>query len=189
MKKALFVFGILLCAASVQGADGMIRFQNVSIPNAAGDGNYNAPIQIAGPSPDLTPKPVGQGFTAGLFKQDGTLVTTTLFVENSGYFLGGDVSIPGQAPGSAPTLVVRVWETAVGGFPAAQIWGEGSFVSQPLGGADPSGGPAFFTPGMTGFQGFTIYLIPEPSPQSAILVGIAMLALAREIALKLYEKT
>jgi len=183
MKKALLTLAAVAMTASVYAADGTIQFTNFGIPNSAGTGSYDAPILRANGTG------AGVGYSVGLFKTDGTLVTSTTFFGDTGFFIGDEVPVPGQAPGSTPTLTVRAWDTTAGSFANAvtqnKQHGELSFTSQPLGGQNPAPPPpAFFAPGLTGFgnqttgTGFTM-VVPEPSTYALGVLGLGAVAMMR----------
>lgn len=169
MKKALFTLASLALAGSTF-AQGLITFQffdgakAIKMPGGASNANDT--------------------FTVGLFLTSDLstpLATTTIF-QNTGLFQssGGDVTIPGTPAGSTANLTVRAWDTASGSFANAQIRGEGSFTSQALGGVNPNPPPPALTaPDLTGFQGFTMVVVPEPSTIALGALGIGALLLRR----------
>jgi hypothetical protein len=179
MNKAFLLLGIILLAPLKTAAQGTILFSNADIPNAAGNGTYNARIII---EPENTI--FGNDFSVGLFTANGTLITSTTFIGSTGLFLGEEVAVPGSPAGSTPTLLVRVWPTPAGSYANAQIEsrGEAAFTTQPLGGPNLTPPPpAIFTPGLTGFGSETtgigfVLLIPEPSTYTLGLLGLGFLA-------------
>ncbi len=177
MKKALLTLAALAMAGSAY-AQGTITFFNNGIDNASGSGSYDAPIFLADGTTGI-----GSGFTVGLY--DGaTLVpgSLTTFISGAPGFFNPvfDLPIPGRAPGSTPSLTVKVWETSAGSFAAALTRGEQTFTAKPLGGANPTPPPpAFFTPTMTGFTGFAVTVVPEPATIALGAIGIGALLLRR----------
>jgi len=186
MKKALLTLAALAMAASAY-AQGTITFFNSGIDSASGGTTYDAPIfEVGG-----TTRASGAAFTAGLFIGSGdsaTLVpgsqTTFLTGGGAGFFNPVfDLPVPGNAPGSTPTLTVRAWSTSAGSFAAAKAgagqFGEQTFAAKQLGGPNPTPPPpSFFTPTMTGFTGF-IMQVPEPSTIALGAIGIGALLLRR----------
>jgi hypothetical protein len=179
MKKALLTLAAVALAGSAY-AQGTIGFSNADIPNAAGNGTYNARIVM----PDGTTS-ASSSFTVGLFDAAGTLLTSTTLVGTTGLFLGDEVAVPGSPAGSRPTLTVRAWDGP--SFAAASTHrGEASFQVQPLGGPNPTPPPpAIFTPGLTGFGseatgiGIVLQPIPEPSTYALGIAGLGALAMMR----------
>jgi PEP-CTERM motif len=86
-----------------------------------------------------------------------------------------DVPVPGVAPGERAMLQVRVWDNWGGLFSSylqaisvdAPHGTSSMFLSQPLGGG------TLFSPDMTGWTSFNIYITPEPSP--LLLAGLGAL--------------
>jgi hypothetical protein len=138
------------------------------------------------------------GVTVGLFYQNNLLATALLGTTTASapFFVTPsiqevqikDVAGNVPAPGSTPTLTVRAWSTASGGFDAAKIspngiWGEWTFTSLPISGA---GNPPSLPPGLTQWGLINNYsnegvfiLVPEPSTVALGVLGIGALALAR----------
>jgi hypothetical protein len=171
MKQLIRVFTVIGLTASAL-AQGTILFFNADISDGRG-GVYQAPIL----------RPAGTGdFTVGLFLISNvqTPVATTTFFGNTGFFAtANEVEIPGFAPGTTPTLLVRVWQTAAGSFENASrfLRGESApFTTLPLGGPNPPN-PAIPSPDMRGFQGFSL-LVPEPATGLLIMLGGAVFLFA-----------
>lgn len=115
-----------------------------------------------------------------------TLITSMTFRTGSdplalpnGITLSTTMAIPGVPAGSQAKLAVRVWDNAYGyGFPYGYMnaWARGQgalFLSAPLGGNPPVGGP--ITPPAWVGQSFSISIIPEPS--SLALAGLSAASL------------
>jgi len=201
MKKALLTLAAVALSASAF-AQGKINFSNFDIANATGGGFYSPGVWLPGKTGGLnansatgTAGGAGAGYTVGLFIQGTTtpLYTTTFFTTATapGFEWGfdngagtGDVTVPGVQPGTAANLHIKVWPTASGSYEAATTAGairsaatDGMFTSRNLGGPDPGGGPAFFTPQLTGFNG--LILVPEPSTYALGIAGLGALAMMR----------
>jgi hypothetical protein len=175
MRKAFHILITILLTVSAV-AQGTILFFNGDISTASG-GIYQAPII----RPDGAGS--GQGFTVGLFLASDlqTPIATTTFFGNTGFFAtANEVAIPGWAPGTTPSLVVRAWLTSAGWEGSGcGLRGESSmFVSRPLGGSIPPN-PPIPTPDMRGFQGFLFTECPEPSAVALGATGIGLLVLLR----------
>lgn len=118
----------------------------------------------------------GEGFTAGLFllENDGSLsplfnraTFRTSSEEWTPYLLGEIVYVPNSF-GAQVTIRMRVWETAAGSYEASVIRGESNDVTTaPLHDLNPQF--------LGGLEGFTMEIVPEPSPLALGLVGLAML--------------
>ena len=168
MKKALLTLAAIAMVGSSY-AQGTITFAN-----------FSNPILLPGGSP------ADSSYTVGLFKASdlsAPLATTTIF-QNTGLFQydGPDIVVPGTVAQQTVSLTVRAWQTSSGSFAANGIKGEGTFTSQPLGGANPVPGgvpPAFTAPDLTGFQGFTMVNVPEPSTYALGIAGLGALAMMR----------
>jgi len=117
------------------------------------------------------------------------LGTTVSSIATSGRFnAGSSISVPGKAPGTTATLIVRAWDTTKPGgssYDTAAVRGKSDpFVTDLLGG-DPDGdGPLLpITPkGMVtgtaaGFKSFS--LVPEPTTIALGALGAAALLLRR----------
>lgn len=133
-------------------------------------GQVDAPVY----RPDGTG--AGEGFTAELFlvETDGSLsplFSRTTFhttpAEGTPYLLGVPVSVPGGFLRPA-TVRMRVWETSAGSYESSTIRGESNDVTF-----------AYLHDmnfqNLAGLEGFTMQVVPEPSPLALGLVGLAML--------------
>ncbi|MCP5526334.1 MAG: hypothetical protein H7A47_05945 [Verrucomicrobiales bacterium] len=123
--------------------------------------------------------PAGEGYTAALFlvSDGGSLQplfeqTTfhTLPAEARPYVRGRSVPVLDHAFGSDVTVRLRVWETAAGSYEAARVRGESNDVTVRLRGFDA-------VP-LSGLEGFTMQVVPEPSAASLSLLGLSFLWLA-----------
>jgi hypothetical protein len=186
MKKALLTLALLAAATSAFAADGHIAFYN---RNYIGTDGNTMPATSPTTGGIFRPDGVtgaGDGFTAGLFLASDTTFSNPLatigFRPSSGSFSDVfsttvDVTVTGQAVNSTPQLAVAAWNGA--SFAAATIRGSQTFTSLPLGGPNPPN-PDTFTPGLTGFTGFTMVNVPEPSTYALAFSGVgALLLMAR----------
>lgn len=123
---------------------------------------------------------VGAGFTAQLLggPAGGTLsalTPTTTFRTSSaaaqGYVNAVDVSVPGVAAGAQATLLMRAYNGAT--YEASLNRGESAPITITLGGGTLP--PA----NLTGLQGFTTTVIPEPSTIAIAALGLGALLLRR----------
>jgi len=208
MKKALFT--IFLTAASVaaqSSSDGTIVFKSLGIQNAAGTGTYNVPLFASNHDGISGNSTVGGGtipgnVTVGLFLSSSLttpLATGQLGTANAAqqpYIItptpAQTVFVPGQPPGSTPSLTIRAWTTSSGSFEQAKYfdfpdgqWGEWVITSKPLGGTPPGGGTPITPPTLTGWgaensSGFELNpTLPEPSTIALSVLGVGALVLAR----------
>lgn len=182
MKVWQTISGLILIthACFAQGQIGQVLFANrgpgfdapfIVMPFYAGD-------PIVGP---------GEGWTAqlNLYNNSGSvtplLPVSTFFPAGTGgdprsdeYWRPQIVDIPGAAPGSAATLIVRFWETSQGTYESASFKGQSApFTITVGGGLIP---PA----SLTTLQSTAFALIPEP-PALALLAffGLAPLVFGR----------
>jgi len=98
---------------------------------------------------------------------------------------GATVAIPTVAVGGTASYEVRAW-AASGGTTYAAAVGAGAhagiaavFTVAGLGGPDAAGGPAHTPANLTGFKGFTLTAVPEPSTIALGVLGAAALLLRR----------
>lgn len=162
MKKANLLFVFLTTISAV--AQGEIIFANRNIPTASGtgggngNGTYNVPIwEYGGEFSGNGAGDLPGGVTVGLFTDSGYMIgSSPLRTDaNSQFFAIGSqtLKVPNAAPGTTPTLLVRMWQ-GPGDFDAAKYggrqWNEWPFTPRPLGGTTANG-VFFSTPGMTGW--------------------------------------
>lgn len=203
MKKALLALTAVTMAASVfaQGTtDGNVILQNINIAIPGGgtsggsnnNGTYNVPILQFGNS-------TGAGLLVGgakgalfLTSDLNTPLATTILGTAAGsapFFatpFSQPVTITGNAPGSTPSLTIRVWQDTTKTFAQAQAaglqTGTWTFNSPQLGGTPPGGGTPIPTPTLTGFgtiDGAGFHLVPEPSTIALGALGIGALLIRR----------
>jgi hypothetical protein len=194
MKKALLLLAAVAMASSSY-AQGTLTFFNRLIPNPGGaPGTYTAGIfrdNGDGISGNGTVG-AGDGFTAGLFLSSdlSTPIATATFRPSSGTLseafaatqtvtFDGTGGKPNLAPGTTHSFTIRAWETAAGSYAASLHRGEGTFTSQQLGGTPTGGGAPIPTPGLTGFTGFEMQIVPEPSTIALGLLGLGAVAMMR----------
>jgi hypothetical protein len=214
MKKALVTILTAASAAAQSSTDGTIVFKSIGIQNAAGNGTYNVPLYTSngdnlqtvngvpifiGNGNSVTPAGAS-GVTVGLFLSSN--LTTPLATGQLGtgaaaqqpYIItpapSQTVYVPGQPPGSTPSLTIRAWSTSAGSFGGAQttfgaLWGEWVITSKPLGGVPLGGGTPITPPSLTGWgnengSGFELgMVIPEPSAIALSILGVGALVIAR----------
>lgn len=182
MKRIILGSLALLVVSSVTYGQGFVNFANYA-------STLNAPVtydtvNVPAAKAGLT---LGQGFTAQLLWGIGDLtgnpdaltpVATALFspvpdgdtASGAGYFLGGAVTLPGvtEANASAITFMVRAFDGPqwIPGSPV-QFQGESlPWVQSVATGTSP-------VPDFTGFQSFSVALVPEPSSLALAGLGIA----------------
>lgn len=178
MKKLLIALAAVLVTAASY-AQGTLNFQTRF--NAAG---VDAPAVRS--DNQLGP---GPAFSAALYLVNGSTLTLipdsiTTFRDGSTtpaqakYINGKEVIIPGVAQGSAANLRIRAWQTDQGTWDTAVNKGESAnFTSTPLGGGpSPAGDVASAA---SGFTGFTVNIVPEPSTIALGALGAVALLLRR----------
>jgi PEP-CTERM motif len=134
----------------------------------------------------------GTGFTFAVYSGQAsvthpsalTLLVSTTFRTGSAAGLITSIlaiPVPGVAPGEQARLQVRAWDNRGGTLPTWEMVtsdpysdyaSSGMFLSGPLGGITSNG--ELLPADMTGWQSFSIAVIPEPS--SLVLIGLAGLA-------------
>jgi MYXO-CTERM domain-containing protein len=210
MKGALFTILTAASVAAQSSTDGTIVFKSIGIQNAAGTGTYNVPLfannhdnDNLGNGNSSTPAGlVPGGVTVGLFLSSnlnaplaiGQLGDSSGPVARQPYIItpqaSQTVTVPGQPPGSTPSLTIRAWTTSSGSFLNTQRygghWGEWVITSKPLGGVPAGGGTPITPPTLTGWgsengSGFELNFTdaPEPSTMALGVLGVGALALAR----------
>jgi len=145
------------------------------------------PIHLA----DGVTTAIGNQYKAEVFKSDSTgafvaLVGSATFDPaltgaRAGRFNGGKAVVPGVAPNTAATLVVRVWDSTSGDtYDTASVKGKSApFQSLNLGGIDPSSGNPLTPPKLVGLASFNLAGVPEPSTIALGALGAAALVLRR----------
>ena len=174
MKKLLIAFAAVLVTAATSYGQGLILF-NSSVSQA--NPPVNAPVFM----PDGTSSP-GPSFSAGLYLVSGanaSLIESSITTFRTGsavaqrHIVGVGVTVDGVPGGSEATFEWRAWETAAGSWDASLIRGESErfsvvLATAPAAPADP-----------IGMEGFTMYLVPEPSTLTLGVLGAAALLLRR----------
>lgn len=93
--------------------------------------------------------------------------------------------VPGSPAGSSVWVVMKAWEGAAGStydsVAAAngKIGASNPLLVGPLGGPNPAGGTDILPANLTGFTGFAIVAVPEPSTIALGLLGAAGLLIRR----------
>jgi hypothetical protein len=177
MKKLLIALAAVFITAASYG-QGTVIFSNLG-------GGVNAPVVLQGTDPVTGP---GPSYTAALFLQNGTtaLATSPFRAAGTGaqavldryWTTVNGVEVPGVAAGGSATFVVRAWNpTKYASFDAAKAAGEFG-ESLPVTVAALGGGlnPAA---NLTGLQGFTVTVVPEPSVIALGVLGASALLLRR----------
>jgi len=125
----------------------------------------------------------GSAYTVGLFLSSdlNTPLATTPFRGNNTFEVFANnvpVTLPAGNPvGSSQNFTIRAWETG-STWALSNIRGEASFTSGPLGGPVP-GNPDAAPASLLGFNGFTMYQVPEPSTIALAAFGVGALLLRR----------
>jgi len=151
---------------------------------------------------DGTTKLTGADFKVEVFTFDASkaggfgvqLGTTASPAANFRFNAGGNIVVPGGAPGTVATLIVRAWDSKTGAtYDTATVKGNsGSFKTDVLGG-DPDGdGPALPITGKSmatgaadGFKSFSLVggspnsNVPEPTTIALGALGAAALFIRR----------
>lgn len=114
----------------------------------------------------------------------GTPLGTTVSIGDGGRFnAGSEVLVPGVAPGSTATLIVRAWDrrSALTYEEATYHGNTGPFLTELLGGDPDGSGPLpFLQPGgMTSGKpdGFKTFAIVLPEPATTALLGLGLVSL------------
>jgi len=159
--------GTTLKGAPLISADGTTYRAGIFLPNGGNPG---------------TTGPAG-AFTVGLFLSSdlNTPLASTPFRSNNTFeVFANNVPVTlgaGHPTGSTENFTIRAWETGKT-FDTSTIRGEASFLSGPLGGpvaGNPDAAPA----SLLGFNGFTMYVVPEPSTIALGVLGVGALLLRR----------
>lgn len=168
MKKLIIALAVVMVTAASYG-QGVVVFNNrvgtevnarVLFPDGTG---------VTGPewTAQLYGGPAG-GALAPL------LPSTTFRTGNGAGFVvdpGVSVAVPGVAPGAQATLVLRAFTG--GSFETSQNFGSSEPITIALGGG------TLPPTNLTGLQGFSVTLIPEPSTYALAALGLGALVLFR----------
>jgi hypothetical protein len=175
MKKLLVTLTAVLVSVSTF-AQGTIFFNNRT---SAGDVPIYAPDGVSGAgslgtvNAQLFLQPAGGGALVPL-----TPATTFRTASAAASFFVNplDVTVPGFAPGTAATVIVRAWQGA--DYATATVRGESAALTiSALGGVNPQTGAIVPTPDLAGLVSFT--LVPEPSTIALGVLGAAALLYRR----------
>ena len=190
-----FAQGTLTVGNSFTGFRSPIYGPQAGDPAASlsGNGSLSTPT---GSTAYTGPLLQGTGFTFAVFYGQSTvsdpnaltfLVSTTFRTATANVLPAGlittlvDIPVPGITAGNQAALQVRVWDNQGGtitSFAFADTKQSSPiFLSAPLGGVG-TGGPVL-TPNMTGWQSFSLTLIPEPGTCAFLGFGCAMLLAVR----------
>lgn len=183
MKKSILTIAACLAVASAV-AQGTVNFQNriVSV-------GLDAPVR------DADNSLLGAGFYAQLWAGADAnslaavgsviqFITNPTTQQGTGYFTGGERTIPGITPGGAAVVQVRAWFGGAGG--TVQTWQDAltagvNYGMSPTLSLSATGNPTSQPPGtpvnLVGLQGFT--LVPEPSTYLLLALGAGALLLRR----------
>jgi len=173
MKKILIVVASVMISLGAYG-QGTVNFANIGA-------TLDAPVlNLTGAKASGSKYKVE--LLAGSTATSLTVVGSTALSDNAsaaGYFLGGTVTIAGQAPGTKPFLQVRAFDSTGGAtFANAAIRGESTiFALGSAGGLGGVGTPPSTPSDLIGLTSFR--LVPEPSVIALALVGGAALLLRR----------
>jgi len=180
-KTTIAILSLLLVSVTTTFGQGTINFGNRVSPNFA-------PVTM----PDGTTRLDGAGFSAQLYLAGSLTAVGTPVPFRTGTVAGSwqltEIPVPGVAPGTTASFLVRAWANGGGAFATydaartgGQLYGESlSFTSLPLGG----GSPPAAEPNIVGnplaannLQPFS--LVPEPSTIALGLIGAFALLLRR----------
>jgi len=178
MKVYLSVLALTLVSSFAQGEVGQVVFANRA-------NGVDAPVTLPLLHPGDPLQGLGEGFTAQLFLQDNPARSLTPLVPTSTFYpagAGGDptsdrywrpqiVDVPGVAPNTPATFLVRFWQTSAGSYDGALFRGQSApFVVTVGGGLLP---PA----NLTTLRAVSVAFVPEPSTVPLALLGLAGFAL------------
>jgi hypothetical protein len=179
MKKLLVTLTAVLVSVSTF-AQGTVNFNNrvtgqidapVTRPDGSGAGpSVNAQLfQVTGSGATATYTAIGQATTF----RAGTVANPLLAAYVNPI---ASMAINGAAPGSSISVVLRAWEGA--SYDGALVYGQSNPITVALGGDIPNAPPQ--VPGnLTGLQGFTLTIVPEPSTIALGLLGATALLYRR----------
>jgi hypothetical protein len=158
MRKALLLLlsALTVCSCDAQTSWGKIKFSNIQIPDAAGEGSYNVPIfgpygVFYGGAGSMPGGAMVSLYRMSDLPNGAPLASVRLRTDQYSLFFAEFpiVEVPGTLPGATTTLVIRAW--AGPSFDDTHYSGEWSFMTKPLGGIRPSDGVEISTPGLTGW--------------------------------------
>ncbi len=166
------LIGVLILTLSLAAAHGQGQ---IVFANKVGS-DVDAPVIDA-----ATLHGPGPGYTAQLLlvNTDGSLtpLTPASVFRSAGtgsaaiadrYWIGQTVDVPGVAPGTPATFVVRAWLTEIGSYENALKFGPGPGQSAPF--TVVVGGGMLPPANLTTLRSFSVSVLPEPSP---VLLGIS----------------
>ena len=172
MNKIVLILTLAFTSLATH-AQGTIFFNNrtsagdvpISLPDGSGIGSLgtvNAQLYL---------QPAGGGALVPL--NPATTFRTTS--PAAMYFVNPvDVTVPGYAPGTSATVIMRVWQGA--DYASATIRGESAPLTiSALGGVNPQTGAIVPTPDLSGLQ-----WVPEPSTYAFGLLGAVALLYRRK---------
>ena len=180
MKLLILAFSLLVSGTMASHAQGTIRFATRLI-----EAGLDAPVSLyglGGPGP-------GPIFSAAIY-YEGMLIpgSITTFQESSAepnlarYIVPKVVAIPGTEPGQQNVFIeARIWHNAFASYEAALSpqyrASSGPLMISELGGGSNPNPANHLPPTFTGFlTPGGIFLVPEPSPISLVLIGVLVLA-------------
>lgn len=188
MKK-LAIIGLLAVASTVASfAQG-----NVTFANTDGAAWFGGTVTYAanGVPAGKAGLAVGSGFSAQLYYLNGSSVWTPLSISGvtptpffatdgdsangAGYFVGGVATVP--MPIGLVTLQVVAFNTVtIGGYAPGQLTGSSAIFTMNSVALDAPVVPTFEG---TGYAGFTVAAVPEPSTFALAGLGLASLLIFR----------
>ena len=172
MKKVIIALATLIATVASYG-QGTVQFNNRLTASGIDAKILSGGVGISDAAfkAQLYAGPEGSALSA-LKAVPGT--TSFRTGAGAGYISPIDVSIPGIAAGAKATIVVRAYNGAT--YETSTIIGTSNPITITLGGAGSPPGPGAE---MTGLQGFTLTLVPEPSTIALGILGAAALLLRR----------
>ena len=167
---------LILCSLGTRltFAQGTVNFQNIAV-------GLNAPVIL-----DDGVTRAGAGYTAAFLAGPtpttlALIATTPLLSNTPGYFLGGVQTITTVAGGGTADILVEVWSSVYGSFPAAQASGmPNAWVWSDFGTPFTvvTGNPNTTPPGLPAIlTGLSFGSVPEPSFLALAVLGGALLIL------------
>lgn len=169
MKKVIIALAAIFVTAAAYG-QGTVQFNN-RLPAAGIDAKIFMPGGSVGVSDAAFKAQIYAGADVASLK--AVTPTASFRTGNAaGYVSPIDLTIPGIAPGTKATVVVRAYNGAT--FESSSIFGSSAPITITLGGAGTPPGPGAE---LTGLASFT--LVPEPSTIALGILGAAALLLRR----------